>query len=667
MPNPLAEETSPYLIQHADNPVHWQAWSDAAFEQAAAENKLVFLSIGYSTCHWCHVMAHESFEDESIASVMNHHFICVKVDREERPDIDATYMSYVQASTGQGGWPMSVWLTPDGNPVFGGTYFPPEDRHGRPGFPRVCHELARLWRDDRKQMESRAHKMMEHLRQSTPTSTADRKLPSLESVDAFLQRCKAMFDLDLGGFGGAPKFPRPVVPRTLMQIADRLGFESPQGSDAWTMAETTLRAMAAGGMHDHLGGGFHRYSVDRYWHVPHYEKMLYDQAQLAMAYLDAWQISADPEFREVVESIYRYLIETLRDPTGAFHAAEDADSLPSADAGHTREGAYWTWSADEISQRLEPRAAAIFASAYGVEADGNARPESDPHHELNGQNTLFRAQSDEALASKFDCSPDEIHTSIQTSSAILLAIRSQRPQPHRDDKIVSAWNGLAIGALARGGRLLDRPDLIQAASEAARFLEDQLWHDGVLYRSFRKQRGHTQGFPADYSFLIAGLIELHMAQADNHWLDWAQELQRKLDGSFWDPQQASYLVSPQLRGTTLLSIRDEYDGAEPSPNHIAAENLIKLAELLQQPQHLERAKRLLESGADILQQQPFTAPVLLAALDLFDRGIATVHVPDDTHPSVIARLRQTYWPRALFMKGDSQAVIVCEDQHCRPL
>ncbi len=667
MSNPLAQETSPYLIQHAQNPVHWQAWSDAAFEQAAAQNKLVFLSVGYSTCHWCHVMAHESFEDERIAEVMNHHFVCVKVDREERPDIDAAYMSYVQASTGQGGWPMSVWLTPEGNPVFGGTYFPPDDRHGRPGFARVCHELARLWRDDRQHMESRAQDMMEQLRQSNASPPPEGKALAPEAIQTFLNRCKAMFDLELGGWGGAPKFPRPCVPRTLMQIADRLGIDSPQGSDAWMMTETTLRAMALGGMHDHLGGGFHRYSVDRYWHVPHYEKMLYDQAQLAMAYLDAWQISADPCFREVTEGIFRYLIDTMRDPLGAFHAAEDADSLPGPEADHPREGAFWTWEADEISRLLVPRAAAIFCSAYGVEADGNARPGSDPHGELRGQNTLFRARPDEELASQFNCDPEEIRASLKASSAILLAARTQRPHPHRDDKIISAWNGLAIGALARGGRILDRPDLIRAASDTATFLQQELWHDETLYRSFRKQRGHTEGFPADYSFVISGLIELHIASGESRWLQWAQQLQSQLDQRFWSPEQGSYLLSPQLRGNTLMSIRDEYDGAEPSANHVAAENLIKLATLLQQPAHLDRAKTLLQSGAGILQEHPFTAPVLLAALDLMDRGIATVHVPEDTEASVLTRLHQSYWPRALFLHGEANEVIVCEDQHCRPL
>ena len=455
MPNALIDETSPYLLQHAHNPVEWMAWSEQAFEQARAEDKLVFLSVGYSTCHWCHVMEHESFENERVAEVMNHHFINVKVDREERPDIDATYMAYIQATTGQGGWPMSVWLTPDAKPVFGGTYFPPDDRHGRPGFQRVCHELARLWRDDRDKMESNARAAMEHLRQESSGNAVLRGLPDPKIFGDYLDRCEAMFDPEWGGFGGAPKFPRPVVIRTLMQLGERFGFETDEGKMAWQMTDRTLKAMAAGGMHDQLAGGFHRYSVDRYWHVPHYEKMLYDQAQLAMAYLDGWQISGDESFREVTEGIFRYLMETMRDSGGAFHAAEDADSLPAADAAHKREGAFWTWEAAEISALLRPRDAAIFCAAFGVEAQGNSRPESDPHGELEGQNTLFRAMRDDALANMFDCPESEIRERLAVAAAVLLEARGKRPPPHRDDKIVAAWNGLAIGALARGARLLE--------------------------------------------------------------------------------------------------------------------------------------------------------------------------------------------------------------------
>jgi uncharacterized protein YyaL (SSP411 family) len=665
MPNELIHETSPYLLQHAHNPVAWQPWSDQAFARAHEEDKLVFLSVGYSTCHWCHVMEHESFENERIAEVMNHHFICVKVDREERPDIDATYMAYIQSTTGQGGWPMSVWLTPDGKPVYGGTYFPPEDRYGRPGFPRVCHELGRVWRDDRAGMETSATQAMKHLRREADETKPMRGLPDAKVFGDFLDRCESTNDAKWGGFGGAPKFPRPVVIRALMQLSERFGRDGEDGKMAVEMSERTLRAMAAGGMHDHLGGGFHRYSVDRYWHVPHYEKMLYDQAQLAMAYLDGWQISGELLFRKTTEGIFRYLLETLRDPGGAFHAAEDADSLPTAEAKEKREGAFWTWKAEGISALLTPRDAAIFCAAYGVAAEGNARPESDPHGELAGENTLFRAMRDEDLAAMFDCTESEIRESISASSVVLEKARMQRPPPHRDDKIVTAWNGLAIGALARGARLFGRSDLASASNEAATFLKRELWDGQHLFRSHRGHRGNAEGFPADYVFLISGLIELHAVSPDAGWLIWAHELQQKLDSEFWDASVSGYVMRPMLAGETLMVIREDYDGAEPSPNHLAAENLLKLAVLLDEPQYTVRAEALLRAGSRTLETQSFAAPLLLSALDLHERGVMKFQVPSDAEPEVLETLRNSYFPRAVFTPGSGQEVIVCEGVTCR--
>lgn len=665
MPNALIHETSPYLLQHAHNPVEWLPWGEAAFAKAKAEDKLVFLSVGYSTCHWCHVMERESFEVERVAAVMNHHFINVKVDREERPDIDATYMAFVQATTGQGGWPMSVWLTPEGKAVIGGTYFPPEDKHGRAGFTRLCHEIGRLWRDDRVKMESSATRVMEHLREQAASTATLRGVPGAKVFGDFLDRCDAMFDPEWGGFGGAPKFPRPVIVRTLMQLRERFGADSEEGRMAWQMTDRTLRAMAAGGMHDHLGGGFHRYSVDRYWHVPHYEKMLYDQAQLLMAYLDGWQISGDPLFRETAEGICRYLMDAMRDAGGAFHAAEDADSLPAADAEEKREGAFWTWEAGEISRLLAPRDAAIFSAAYGIEANGNARPESDPHGELENQNTLFRATPDRFLAEMFDCPEEEIHERLAECRETLLVASSKRPAPHRDDKIVTAWNGLAIGALARAGRVLARPDLSEAAEKAAAFLKREAWDGETLYRAYREKRGSVKAFPADYSFLISGLIELHSVAPDGGWMDWAIELQQRLDEGFWDAGQAGYVMRAELAGNTLMVIREDYDGAEPSPNHLAAENLLKLGMLTDQPDYTTRAEALLRSGASVLEAQPFAAPLLLSALDLHERGVMKFQVPVNVDSRIAEKLRHRHYPRAVFVRGGGGDVVLCEGVVCR--
>ncbi len=663
--NALIHETSPYLLQHAHNPVDWQPWGDEAFARAKKENKLVFLSVGYSTCHWCHVMERESFESERVAEVMNHHFINVKVDREERPDIDATYMAYVQASTGQGGWPMSVWLTPDGLPVVGGTYFPPEDRHGRAGFARVCHEIARLWRDDREKLENGAAKAMLHLQHEASVSVVSNRLPNKNVFGDFLDRCESLFDDEWGGFGNAPKFPRPTIVRTLMQLTERFSLQSEEGKMAWEFCAKTLRAMADGGMRDHLGGGFHRYSVDHYWHVPHYEKMLYDQSQLAMAYLDAWQISADDFFRNVAEEIFDYLLETLRDECGAFHAAEDADSLPSETAAEKREGAFWTWEAAEISALLEPRIAAIFSAAYGVEAQGNARPESDPHGELENQNTLFRACSDETLAGIFDCSVEEIHAQLTAAKKILKVAREKRPKPHRDDKIVTAWNGLVIGALARAARVFASDRLKEAAKQAADFLKRELWDGETLYRSFRGHRSQVTAFPADYAFVISGLIELHSIFPDEDWLEWAVTLQSKMDKAFWDDAQAGYVMRSSLAGKSLLVIREDYDGAEPAPNHLAAENLLKLAALRDEDAYAEKAEILLQAGVRNLEQHSFAAPLLLAAYDLKDRGVMKFQVPALIDAGTLERMTRSYFPRAVFTAGAGKNVIVCEGMTCR--
>lgn len=665
MPNALEHETSPYLLQHAHNPVDWMPWSDAAFAKARAEDKLVFLSVGYSTCHWCHVMERESFENEATARVMNEHFVCVKVDREERPDIDATYMAFVQATTGQGGWPMSVWITPSGEPVVGGTYFPPEDRHGRIGFPRLCEEIGRLWREERNRMVDSAEKVMAHLREQAAAAPALNGLPSEKVFGDFLDRCEAMFDPALGGFGGAPKFPRPAVPRLLLQLATRFGGD--EAETALQMTTRTLRAMAAGGIHDHLGGGFHRYSVDRYWHVPHYEKMLYDQAQIALLYLESWQATGDERDREVAEDIFRYVLTDLRDEGGAFHAAEDADSLPAVGAPEKREGAFWTWETAEIYRLLSPRDAALFCAAYGVEEEGNARPESDPHGELEGRNTLFVAASLATLAEKFDLSEVEVRNSLRRACEVLSEARSLRPPPHRDDKIITAWNGLMIAALARGGRVLGRADLTEAAGGALDFIRRELWDGNRLWRSFRGNRGNAPGFASDHAFLISGLIEMHGADGRDGWLDWALEIQAALDRDHWEESRAGYVIRAELDGAPLLVIREDYDGAEPAANHVAAENLIRLAALVDEPKFCLRAEAILRAGALMSGSQPFAVPVLLGALDLYQRGITKIEVRGQPESELAEALRRTWLPCSVWTRSEGVGeVIVCRDRSCLP-
>lgn len=679
MPNALADETSPYLLQHANNPVDWMAWGEEAFAKAKKEDKLVLLSIGYSTCHWCHVMERESFENEEIAAVMNKHFINIKVDREERPDIDATYMAFVQATTGQGGWPLNVWLTPDALPVVGGTYFPPEDKFGRPGFPKICEQLGKAYREDKARVLESAAKVMEHLRKEANATTALRGLPSEKVFGDYLDRCESLFDPHQGGFGEAPKFPRPTVMLTLMQVGERF----PEGSDerkmAWEMATATLRAIAKGGIHDHLGGGFHRYSVDEFWHVPHYEKMLYDQAQLALAFTEAWQISKDPLFRKTSEDTLDYVITEMLDSSGGFHSAEDADSLRKEGDKHKHEGAYWTWTSDEISSLLDPKAAAIFALAYGVEAEGNARPESDPHGDLAGQNTLYRAIQNDKLAEAFSLPEKQIEKSLADSRAKLLAHRATRPKPHRDDKIVTAWNGLMIAALAKAAAVFRSAKYTEAAKTAATFLRKNLWaaEAKTLFRSYRGKRGEAAGFPADYAFLIFGLIELNAVDPQGGWLEWALEIQASMDIHTWNEQRIGYVMSTEMAGQTLLTIREDYDGAEPSPNHIAALNLLKLSALTagvgiresanspESEKFQKRAESLLRAGAAILETQVFSAPVLLAAHDLQDRSVSHFQIPETGYAATLARLSETHRPRAVFDSHHGDKILLCEGMTCK--
>ncbi len=662
--NRLAQETSPYLLQHKDNPVHWWAWGPEALAEAKRTGKPILLSVGYAACHWCHVMAHESFEDQGTADVMNGLYVNIKVDREERPDIDATYMAFVQATSGQGGWPLSVWLTPEALPVVGGTYFPPEDKFGRPGFPKICEQLGEAFRDDKDRVLGSAARVMAHLRKEAAVQTTLRGLPAETVFGDYLDTCESMFDPHHGGFGGAPKFPRPTLMLTLMQLHERFPAESDERSMAWEMAENTLRAIALGGIHDHLGGGFHRYSVDAYWHVPHYEKMLYDQAQLALAYIGAWQLSKDVLFRKTAEFTLDYVISEMRDPGGAFHSAEDADSLRQFGDAHKHEGAFWTWTAEEISLLLDPMPAAIFSMAFGVEAEGNARPESDPHGDLEGQNTLFRALGNDKIAEAFGLSEEEIERSLAESSAKLLSHRSTRPKPHRDDKIITAWNGLMISALAQAAAAFHSEKYLNAATTAARFIRENLW-DGTLHRSYRGKRGGAKAFPADYAFLIAGLIDLHAADPSGGWLDWAVELQAVMDRETWSEEKIGYVMSSEMNGETLLTIREDYDGAEPSPNHVAALNLLKLSALTGNEAFAKRAESLLRAGAGTLAKQVFAAPVLLAAHDLHNRGVQHFQLPESNYAESLARLTGTHHPRSVFTPHDGDKILLCEGMTCR--
>src|SRR5438094_6439301 len=507
--NRLAQEKSPYLLQHAHNPVDWYPWGKEAFAKARSENKPIFLSIGYSTCHWCHVMAHESFEREEVAAIMNREFVNIKVDREERPDVDRVYMTFVQATTGGGGWPMSVWLTPDLKPFVGGTYFPPEERYGQPGFKNVLERITTAWKENHDNIVEQGGKIVAALQESQSAAKSEAQIDAA-TLEAAYRQIDRSYDPKEGGFGNAPKFPRPVTLNFLTRFYAR-DPKSDSAKQALERALFTMRKMAAGGMHDHIGGGFHRYSVDRYWHVPHFEKMLYDQAQLALAYLDASQITRDRQYEAVARDIFDYVARDMTSKEGGFFSAEDADSPVVAgigDPGHgkTAEGAFYVWTKKQIDAALGD-AAAIFDFHYGVQAHGNAPEGSDPHDEFRGKNILIERHTISETAQRFRKPEEEIGKLLAHSREKLFAIRAKRPRPHLDDKLIASWNGLMISAYARAAQVLDDPRYLEIATRAARFVRSNLYEEKskLLYRNYRDGRIDVEGFADDYAFVIQGL------------------------------------------------------------------------------------------------------------------------------------------------------------------
>src|SRR5438105_1708322 len=472
--NRLAQEKSPYLLQHAHNPVDWYPWGEEAFAKARRENKPIFLSVGYSTCHWCHVMAHESFESEEVAAIMNREFVNIKVDREERPDVDRVYMTFVQATTGGGGWPMSVWLTPDLKPFVGGTYFPPEERYGQPGFKNVLERIATVWKENHDNIIEQGGKIVAALQESQSAPKSEGQIDAA-ILDAAYRQIDRSYDPKEGGFGNAPKFPRPVTLNFLTRSYAR-DPKSQSGKHALEMTLFTLRKMAAGGMHDHIGGGFHRYSVDRYWHVPHFEKMLYDQAQLAVAYLDAFQITRDMQYESVARGILDYVARDMTSKEGGFFSAEDADSLFEHGKLEHGEGVFYVWTKKEIDAALG-NSAEIFDFHYGVQSHGNAPEGSDPQDEFRGKNVLIERHTITETAQHFQKREDAVRDLLKQSREKLFAIRSKRPRPHLDDKIIAAWNGLMISAYARAAQVLDEPHYLDNATRAAQFVRADLWAD----------------------------------------------------------------------------------------------------------------------------------------------------------------------------------------------
>jgi uncharacterized protein len=606
--NALAHEKSPYLRQHARNPVDWLPWGTAAFDKAREEGKPIFLSVGYSTCHWCHVMAHESFENEEIAQILNREFVPVKVDREERPDVDRIYMLFVQASTGSGGWPMSVWLTPELKPFFGGTYFPPDSRYGRPGFREVLEQLARAWKQDRERVEASGGNVAEQLRAITSSANAALE-PDRELFDAGFWQFRRMFDGRWGGFGNAPKFPRPVVLNYLLRY-----YASEHNNEALEMAVHTLRRMSAGGMHDHLGGGFHRYSVDERWFVPHFEKMLYDQAQLAVSYLEVYQITREERLAETARDIFSYVLRDLTDADGAFYSAEDADSPDPENPSHAGEGAFYIWRQSEIERLLGARTAAVFCAHFGIEASGNVQ--QDPHGEFTGRNILYEAKAEEEAGREHGLSSSESKETLARGKQLLFEARTKRPRPHLDNKILTSWNALMISAFVKGVLVLDDKRYLEAAERATSFLLSRMYdpRSAQLLRRFCDGEAAVAAFVDDYSFLIQALLDLFEATSRPSYLETAVDLAQRGLKQFEDTEQGGFFSTVENASDLLLRMKDDYDGAEPSGNSVATDVLLRLAHITGNNEVRLSAERSLRWFAPKMRLQPTMAPQMLVAL-----------------------------------------------------
>jgi len=586
-------------------------------------------------------MEHESFESAAIAAFLNEHFVSIKVDREERPDVDQVYMTFIQATTGHGGWPMSVWLTPELRPFTGGTYFPPTDAPGRPGFITVLRRIAELWQSDRKQIEDKAQSLLAALREAETDAVAvgADEWDVAKVVTQGLSQYTRMFDSHEGGFGGAPKFPRPVNLLFLLHLAGKIDADTKDIDAARGMALYTMRKMAAGGMHDHLGGGFHRYSVDAEWHVPHFEKMLYDQAQLAQVYLTAHQISPDDaDFAAVARDILQYVEQDLTSPDGGFFSAEDADSLPAVDSPKKKEGAFYIWTHDEVREVLSNGRAGEFCGTYGVEPDGNVAPDSDPHDELAGENVLIQRLTLPEAAARFQRPIENMQDRLNDDRMALLARRDVRPRPHLDDKILTAWNGLMIGAYARAAQILGDESYRRAAQNAAAFVRTHLYNADTneLLRSYRDGPSTIHGFAADYAFLISGLLDLYQTDFDLDGLRWARRLQDTFDLHFWDQDRGGYFSTSDRDPAILLRLKEDYDGAEPTPNSVGVINLWRFGQLYHNDVLLDHARHAVKALASRLEAQPFAMPLLLVGASLLETPPIhlILHSPNATHPGL---------------------------------
>jgi len=633
VPNRLANETSPYLKQHDENPVEWYPWGEEALTKAKSEDKPILVSIGYSACHWCHVMAHESFENAEIAAIMNRLFVNIKVDREERPDLDSLYMSAVQAMTGQGGWPLNAFLTPDGTPFYGGTYFPPADRMGMPGFPKVLEAVAAAYRERRPAVEENAAQLREVLQRATQAMPNPGEL-STATLDRAAKGLERAFDEENGGIGGAPKFPQPSVLEFLLRSWKRTGDET-----AATIVRQTLTAMANGGIYDQVGGGFHRYTVDAIWLVPHFEKMLYDNAQLARIYLDGARAFDDPLFRRIATETLEYVTREMTGEDGGFYATQDADS-------EGEEGRFYVWTPEELTAILGAERANLIGDYFGVTPGGN----------FEGKSILYRPRPVAEVAAAAGITEAALQEAIDAARLALAAAREERVHPGRDDKVITAWNGMMLRAFAEGSRVLGRPDFRQTAERNASFLLQTLRRDGRLLRSAMHGEAKLNAYLEDYAALIDGLIALSAATLDRQWLDEAVTLAETMIADFADPHGPGFFDTGASHETLVARPRDLQDGATPAGNSLAADVLLRLGTMTGNDDWVRRATLLLATMSEPMADQPLGFGRFLAAAESALSTLKEVALAGERADPALTTLADTvyhrYEPNALLGYAD---------------
>src|SRR6266568_3799706 len=666
--NRLIHETSPYLLQHAHNPVDWYPWGEEAFQKARSENKLILLSVGYSACHWCHVMERESFENKDIAAIMNQHFVSIKVDREERPDVDGIYMQAVQALTGQGGWPMTVFLTPNGRPFYGGTYFPPRDRRygGQvvPGFPRILLSMADAYENRREEVEEQANQIAEHLQQRSGSpfrhkgTTPGGTVP-LELLNTASKALAADFDPEHGGFGSAPKFPNTMSLELLLRISlHRLGqITSKPTRPELEIVETTLQHMANGGIYDQLGGGFHRYAVDTEWLVPHFEKMLYDNALLSRIYLHTYLVTNNPFYERIVEETLNYVIREMTSSEGGFYSTQDADS-------EGEEGKFFLWTPAEIEKALLPEDAPLFMQYYDVTPRGN----------FEGKNILHVKQDAQKVADDAQISLEELQASLQRSRKMLFKVREQRIRPGRDEKILTSWNGLMLRSFAEAGRYLNRPDYLQVAIANAEFLLRAMRPEGRLLRTYKDGRAHLKGYLEDYAFLADGLLALYEASFDPRWFAEARLLMDEAIQLFADEQNTGFFDTGSDHEALLSRPKEIMDNAIPAGNSVATDVLLRLATFTGEDSYRQRAENYLHPLTDILIQHPQAFSHVLNALDFALSPVKEFAIMGDPHEAdtraLLEVINNRYLPNSVLAcaaPNDTEAAQVVPLLESRPL